>query len=410
MIEDKDLLEYIRQHYLQILKREPDEIGLKSYFERIKKNEIKISDLCNIFENSFEHNIRNSVDKTIEQQQKNFEEKNKNFIKILQDFKSEFQSSQIEKKIEPGFIFVSGFDSKSHKGGIYRIHENKIKTLFDEAGCFGIFYEKKNQILFGITRRNPDTPGDNSQIIAFKIHDSQNIERIPIKFMNYIYAGESHGLCIFNDKLISVGTNGTPEGELATNDDFKNGLVGKIITSDIEYHDHEIIIKNSKIYNPFDCSHHHHINDICECDGTLYMTAFSYCDKNKKYISKGNVSKLNSDFSAEVISDNLEMPHSLYYFRNRLYICSSGLAMVVSLDLNDNSLRLEYKGIDAFCRGILITDNYFYIGYSYSLERTNSKFTNTTSGIIQFNRETGESEKIILPSNINNIYDMQGIL
>lgn len=407
---DKELLEYIRQHYLQILKREPDEIGLKSYFHKIKENEIKISQLCHIFENSRESEIMKIDDENIKYQQRNFEEKSKKFSKILQKFKTEYESLKIDKIPEPEIIFLSCFNIKSLEGGIYKICENKLTPLFEEAACFGIFYEQKHKILFGITRKYPDSPGDNSQIIALRINNSQNIKKIPIKFSNYIYAGDSHGLCIFNDKLIAVGTNGTPNGERATNTDLKNVFVGKIIVSEIEYHENMIIIGNSKIYNPFDCSHHHHINDICECDGILYMSAFSYCDENKNFISKSNISKLTNNFCARVIMDNLEMAHSLNYFRNRLYVCSSGLSMVVSCDLHDNSFKLEHKGIDVFCRGILVTDNYFYIGYSYSLKRTNSSFTNPVSGVIQFNRETGESKRILLPSNVDNIYDIKSCL
>lgn len=307
---DKELLECIRQHYVQILKREPDEVGLKSYFEKIKKNEIKISELCNIFQNSFECNIKNSVDETIEQQQRNFEDKSRKFANILQKFKTEHGSLKIDKILEPEVIFLSCFNSKSHKGGIYKMYKNKLTPLFEEVGCFGIFYEQEHKILFGITRRYPDSPEDNSQIIAFRIQNLKKIEKIPIKFSNYVHAGESHGLCIFNDKLISIATNGTINGERATNTDFKNALVGKIIISEIEYHENMIIIGNSKSYNPFDCSHHHHINDICECDGVLYMSAFSYCDKNKNYIPKGNISKLTDNLSAEVIMNDLEMPHS----------------------------------------------------------------------------------------------------
>lgn len=53
--DDENLKDSIRKHYLIILKREPDPIGLNFHLKRIKNNEIALADLPNILKNSLEY-------------------------------------------------------------------------------------------------------------------------------------------------------------------------------------------------------------------------------------------------------------------------------------------------------------------------------------------------------------------
>ena len=89
-------------------------------------------------------------------------------------------------------------------------------------------------------------------------------------------------------------------------------------------------------------------------------------------------------------------------YKNKLYLCSSSQALLLSLNQN-NKIKLEYKGLDAFMRGVLVINEFLYIGYSFSLRRTNSKFVNPVYGILKINRNSGEAKKIDLPQNCNNI-------
>ena len=139
-------------------------------------------------------------------------------------------------------------------------------------------------------------------------------------------------------------------------------------------------------------------------DDVLYLSSHSYCDKNKTFIKKGAISKLNSSLRATVINNKTEHPHSIYFFNGRLYVSSGGLASIFSIDTLNDSTRLEYKGINAYIRGLLVTGLYFYFGMSITKSRSESKFYNLESGILQFNRKTGEVKRIKIPDIYDSIY------
>lgn len=389
---DMELKEFIRQHFLKILKREPDVEGLHFYFNKIKNKEIKKEDLSLIFLNSQEF-----LDS--EQRKLLVEKISEDVEIILQKSKKYSEITKYENVIpipEPDIVFASCFNIDTGEGGLFYIKNKQLEPIFTETGCYGIFYDKIHGMLFAVTRTEP-------QIIAFKIglHD---FVRIPIKFSNYVFANSSHAIYIVNNKIYVIATDGEQNGQKATNTDLSGSFVGKIIISDIHFFEDMIIIDNSKIYNPYSCSHHHHINDLCYYENSFYLTSLSYCDPNKNYVKKGVISKLDDNLHAKMIIDKLEQPHSIITFKDRLYVCSSGMAMIFLVDLSDNTMKLEYKGIDAYVRGLLVTQNYLYIGISYSLGRTKSKFTNSTSGLLKFNRRNGETTHMPLPPNCNNIY------
>ena len=53
--EDKKIVESIKHHYLNILEREPDDMGLRSCLKQIKDNTINIDDLPKILKESKEY-------------------------------------------------------------------------------------------------------------------------------------------------------------------------------------------------------------------------------------------------------------------------------------------------------------------------------------------------------------------
>lgn len=384
-----ELREFIRQHYLRLLEREPDFDGLQYYFLKITNGEIKPEELRLIIEESKEYlELQNNK---------------KLFEKISQDIETIFNVADyeyIEKEErlpEPTLVFVSCYNGSKDFGGVYLIKDDFLKPIFEGHFSVGLFYEKTNKILFCLIQGEP-------QIWAYRIHDEKFI-RIPVRFLNYVYGNAPHGLYVYKNKIYVIASEGQPNSEKAVNDDIGK-FVGKIIVSDLLVKDDEILISNSKIYNPFQCLHHHHINEICEYDGTMYITSFSYCNSDKQYIKNGAIAKLDQEYGARIIIDKLVYPHSPKIFRNKLYVCSSGIASIFSINLSDNSIKLEYKGVDAHIRGLLVTDTYFYIGVNYSVGRTNSKFTNPTYGILQFNRDNGETKRIPLPPNCNNVYSI----
>jgi len=388
MINDSELRDRIRDLYLEYLEREPSNSEIEYYLRQIFEQKNELADLHLIFKNSEEHKL---LIKTKNEK----EERTKDIVAILNN-----QSiNEFENKFEePENIFVSCFNEKTDEGGIYQLDNYKLKPIFTKSACYGMYFDKKNKILYGVIRKEP-------QIIALKIEHGE-IFQIPISFSKYIFANDVHGITVLNDKIVIVATNGHINGELAINiNTNQKDKIGKIIISNLRYKNQKIFISNSKIINPFQCNHHHHINDILENNGKFYISCHSHCNQNKELIETGAIIK--TDFSnKETIINKIEHPHSIKLFNNRIYFCASNYASLFSFELERNTIRLEYKCIDAYMRGLLISKMFFYIGYSVSFGRTNSKFNNATSGIIIVNKRTGESRKINLPSNCDNIYEI----
>ena len=388
-ISDSELKALIKNNYLKFLKRIASDEEIEYHFNQIKNKTILLDELDSIFQNSQEYKDLVEHNNKIQNISKDFEE-------IILNVKN-FHNNPLPSSDEPKSILVSCFSEVTKNGEIFILKDDSLKKLYNENACYGLFYDKKHSILFCITRTMP-------QIIAFKICD-KNIRRLKVSFSNYMFGEDAHGCCVLDNKIYLVATEGEQNGQNAE-EVIGPGKehVGKIIVSEIIFMNDDVVIKDSKIFNPFDCKHHHHINDLGVLDDVLYLSSHSYCDKNKTFIKKGAISKLNSSLRATVINNKTEHPHSICFFNSRLYVSSGGLASIFSIDTLNDSTRLEYKGINAYIRGLLVTGLYFYFGMSITKSRSESKFYNLESGILQFNRKTGEVKRIKIPDIYDSIY------
>lgn len=294
-------------------------------------------------------------------------------------------------------IFVSCFNNETGAGGTYFLDDNSLLPIYEGTGCYGIFVDRINKILFCTTRTEP-------QIIAFRIIAKNKFEKIPIKFENYEFANDAHGIWVAENKLFLVGSEGEKNGQLSKNDHGPGKHVGKIIISEIKKENNFIKIQNSKISNPFNCLHHHHINDLCMIGNKMYLSSFSFCDSNKNFINSGVISELDELGNANVLIRDLEKPHSIAPFKDRVFICSSSASKILSFNVDDKTVKLEHKTIDAFVRGLLITEKFMYYGISAGIGRTASQFTNKDSILFRFNKSNDETKKIPIPSFCDNIY------
>ena len=305
-------------------------------------------------------------------------------------------------KNDDGVIVVSCYNNKRDGGGLYVVKNDKLIPIFEGTNCHGLYYDSEMEILFCVTRIKP-------QILCFKFDkNTQSFVKLSTDFENYIFGDNAHGICVHNKKLLVVATNGDGDAESwnAAEPDKMIYKPGKIIKSDIYINMNQVIIKNSLMINPFSCTHHHHINDICNVGSNLYLSSFSYCDKNKNDIAKGAISTLNVDYGADFFMDGFKKPHSVSYLKGKLYIASSADSSVLSIDPINKTSFLEYKGPDVYVKGLLVTDNNLYVGLNFSLGRTESKFTNDTKGILKVDRKTGEAIKISLPPQSDNVYSI----
>ena len=292
-----------------------------------------------------------------------------------------------------------------YPGGIWMLKKERLIPVYKGNGVFGLCWGGDREILLGVTRSS-ETP-----ILAFRLYETVFGTRhtsLPVEYKNYIQAMAAHGCWVWNNKIFVVAAQGDPDAAICANDDFKEHHVGKVIISNIKIEDDRVIISDSRIWNPFECDHHHHYNDILVNDEYIYLSSFSTCDLNKKYSEKGAVSRFRHDFSLErIITDELDAPHSVILLDHHLYVCSSRTSSIISVDLGDKNTcaKLQYKGIDNFIRGLFVTPDYFLIGLSKSSGRSNSAhLINPLNGILKYNRNTGEALKIAMPSNCDNVY------
>jgi hypothetical protein len=307
-------------------------------------------------------------------------------------------SSRWEGLPEPNFIFVSCFNDTKGTGGIFLLKDNLI-PLIEGTGYFGLCYDTEHNILFCATRSQP-------QILAFQITPDGRVLKIPVKFHNYIFANDAHGILTQGKKIFLVATQGEEPPQLSEKPTDYGKFIGKIIQSDIniDIENNIIEIRNSVIHNPFNCNHHHHINDLCVIENNLYFSSFSFCEYGNP-VENGAISKFDSSGKSIVVATNMDKPHSMKYFKQKLYVASSGSSQILSIDL-DGGQKIEYKGPDSFIRGLTITENYIYLGVSWGLGRTNSKFTSNQKGILRFDKTSGETKLIKIPDEYDNVYDI----
>ncbi len=309
-------------------------------------------------------------------------------------------NKQINTNANSAKVFVTCYNDKRNNGGLYKIEDEHLNPIFEGTNCHGLEYYENQKILFCATRTTP-------QIRCFKINSDQSIQNVKTIFEDYIFGEDAHGICILDNKIYLAATAGDPNTENATNTDGPGTKVGKIIVSDFKVEENKIKISNSKIINPFDCSHHHHVNEICYNGKEMFVTSFSYCDTNKNYIKNGAVSKLTFDGKTVVLIDDFEKPHSLSFFKNKFYLVSSSTSKIFSIDPHTKKKTLEYKCSDVFVKGLLVTDEYFYLGLNSGIGRTDWKSTVPTTGILKINRKTSETKKISLPPQSNNVYSIK---
>jgi hypothetical protein len=310
-----------------------------------------------------------------------------------------------ERELRSDDLFVSGFneDFPNFPGGIWIVRDGQLLPLYAGHGVFGLAWSEKHKLLLGITRV------DQPRFIAFKLFGGR-LKSLDVRCDNYQHARRAHGIHIHKDNLYVVATQGGPDARLCTNADFSDHHVGSVIVSKMEMTNEAIMLIESVAWNPYECDHHHHYNDILVNDEFIYLASFSTCDANKNYNNGGAVTRFAHDFSDRLIlTDTLVAPHSLEILDGKLYVCSSGASSVISilLDPARPSTRLEFKTLNNFVRGLRVTRDHFWIGLSRSAGRTNSShLTEPINGILKFNRRDGTTVRIAMPSDCDNVYSI----
>ena len=304
-------------------------------------------------------------------------------------------------------IIVSGFneDPPIYPGGIWRLSGDRISELYRGYGIFGLAQTQDQEYLLAATRVE-DPP-----FIAFRRVGS-SYRQIRIELTNYLQARRAHGIAIHSGKLYLAAAQGQVGAPMATNTDLWAGHgVSRILISRIAFSPSGVTISDTLVWDPYECDHHHHYNDLLVNETGVHVVSFTTCKPDKEYVSLGSVTRFYPELKLDrILTDALDAPHSLSIFDGRMFVCSSRNSSIFSLPLDGGAVKLEYKGIDNFVRGLHVSGRYIWMGLSRSSGRTNSAhLVDSINGVLRFDRRTGATRYIALPEYCDNTYALLAV-
>ena len=158
------------------------------------------------------------------------------------------------------------------------------------------------------------------------------------------------------------------------------------------------------------------LNSLCrDHTNTFYSTCFSTIKSNFKPwkdevgpLNKGGIIRHSDD---QVIVRDLTCPHSARIRDNRLFYCNSGFGEVRSCNL-DGSDDTVIATVDGFTRGLIIHDDFIFVGLSRVQEGKNQYAPGVSPqsskcGIATIDRHSGEIVNILEWGNGAQIFDIQ---
>lgn len=130
-----------------------------------------------------------------------------------------------------------------------------------------------------------------------------------------------------------------------------------------------------------------HINDLFFVNGYMYFSMFSQIAKTDYKNGNGCIKRFDY-ISTETVQIGLKEPHTPHVYENELYCCNSQLGELIK----GNQILFR---TDSYTRGVLITDDYYYIGLSkYRHDKGRGR-----CGILRRNRTGNEETFIPLPAD-----------
>lgn len=158
------------------------------------------------------------------------------------------------------------------------------------------------------------------------------------------------------------------------------------------------------------------LNSLCrDTHKNFYSTCFSTIKSEFKPwkdevgpFEKGGIIRHRDD---KVIVQNLTCPHSVRAVDNKLFYCNSGFGEIRCCNL-DGSNETVIAKIDGFTRGLIIHDNFIFVGLSKVQEGKKQYAPGVSAqgskcGIATINRCTGEVVNILEWVNGAQIFDIQ---
>ena len=301
-------------------------------------------------------------------------------------------------------LLISGFVESAAPiaGGIWMWDGARLRELYTAGGAFGLTWWRGGSILIGGTR------DDANPFVAFA-RTGNDLRPLTVRYERFLNGRRIHGVAVDDTRIYAVASQGDPDSPVSSNTDRWHGhRVGKVLMSDLWMDGDALVIGNTEVWNPYQCDHHHHINDILLDGAFIYLSSFSTCDQSKRLIDRGAVARFHkTGLFDRIVCDALRGPHSLQRVDDRIFVCSSEESAVVSFPADGlyAAARLEYKGINNFVRGLAVTPKHFFIGCSRSAGRSDGeRFTEPNNGVLKFDRANGASEWLQLPDICENVY------
>lgn len=304
-------------------------------------------------------------------------------------------------------LLLSAFNEQppAYPGGIWVLREARVRPLYEGYGVFGLAWCERYGLVLGVTRV------ESEPLLAFRPLRCGRYEAVPVEYHRWIQPLRAHGIAVRGDDLYVVATQGDADAPMCSNDDFRDHRVGKVIISKLAFDGARLRVRESRVWNPYACDHHHHYNDIVLREDGIYVASFSVCQPDGQYVPRGSVSRFGYDLSGPtVVVDGLEAPHSLQVVDGVLYVCSSGASSIVSADLaGAPPLRttLRWKSLDNFIRGLHVTSDVYVVGLNRSAGRSHAAhLTDSMNGVLVVDRHDGLVARIEMPSQIHNLYSI----
>lgn len=132
-----------------------------------------------------------------------------------------------------------------------------------------------------------------------------------------------------------------------------------------------------------------HINDLCFDGNSIYFSMFSQLARRDYTKGIGCIKKINN-VGIEIIQEDLKEPHSPCLYGGSLYYCNSTLGEVRRGDE-------VIISINSYTRGLLVTDNYYYVGLSKLRGQEKGR-----CGVLRKSKKDGQ--EIFIPLDANEVY------
>ncbi|RVT48144.1 TIGR03032 family protein [Rheinheimera sediminis] len=158
-----------------------------------------------------------------------------------------------------------------------------------------------------------------------------------------------------------------------------------------------------------------HLNGMALKDGKpAYVTTFSKFNKPAMWRKGDKFDGTLMDVEQnKILLDNLCMPHSPRYYRNKVYYCNSGEGQICCYDpkTGQNDILAEVPG---FTRGMAFYGPFLIVGLSKvrqsdvtSPAPLANRYSDTCSGIWLFNLDSGKTIATLkFTGNVDQIYDV----